>query len=205
MEKKLQGLMFVVSAPSGTGKTTLCRAILGLFPQMHFSVSYTTRPPRAGEVNGKDYHFIEAENFQQMIDRGEFAEWAEIYGYRYGTSAVRLQEVLEEGQDILLDIDVQGVRQLRNKKVAGIFIFLLPPSFGQLEQRLAKRGTEGKTAMAERLKKAEAEMAEASTYDYLIVNDELMKAQEEMKAIILAEKCRRERMAWIVADILKRR
>lgn len=202
MEKKLKGLMFVVSAPSGTGKTTLSRAISRIFPALHFSVSYTTRPPRPGEINGRDYHFIATENFQQMIHRGEFAEWAEIYGYRYGTSAGSLGKVLEEGRDVILDIDGQGARQLREKKLPGIFIFILPPSLRELEQRLSKRKTEGKTAMEERLKKAKVEMAEARWYDYLIVNDELEKAQEKMKAIILAEKCRRERMTRIVEDIL---
>ena len=202
MEKKLPGLMFVVSAPSGTGKTTLCGALSRIFPELHFSVSYTTRPPRPGEINGRDYHFIAPEDFQQMIHRGEFAEWAEIYGYRYGTSVSRLGSMLEEGRDVILDIDGQGARQLREKKLPGIFIFILPPSLRELERRLCNRKTEEKTALEERLRKAKVEMAEACWYDYLIVNDELEKAKEKMMAIVLAEKCRRERMIRIVEDIL---
>ncbi|MBM4332212.1 MAG: guanylate kinase [Deltaproteobacteria bacterium] len=199
---KQKGLVFVVSAPSGAGKTTLCRAISRIFPALHFSISYTTRPPRPGDVNGRDYHFIDPEKFQEMNDRGEFAEWAEIYGYRYGTSRIILEKVLEEGQDVILDIDGQGARQLREKKLPGIFIFLLPPSVEELEQRLSRRKTEGKAAMEERLKKAKVEMAEARWYDYLIVNDELEKAKEQLKGIILAENCRRERMNNVLEDIL---
>lgn len=204
MEKKIKqkGLVFVVSAPSGAGKTTLCRAISRIFPDLHFSTSYTTRPPRPGDVNGRDYHFVTPEKFREMNDRGEFAEWAEIYGHRYGTSRILLEKVLEEGQDVILDIDGQGARQLREKKLPGIFIFLLPPSFGELEQRLSHRNTEGKMAMEERLRKAKVEMAEARFYDYLIVNDELEKAKEQLKAIILAEHCRRERMNNVLEDIL---
>ncbi|MDI6752869.1 MAG: guanylate kinase [Thermodesulfobacteriota bacterium] len=199
---KQKGLVFVVSAPSGAGKTTLCRAISRIFPDLHFSISYTTRPPRSGDVNGRDYHFITPEKFREMNDRGELAEWAEIYGHRYGTSRILLEKVLEEGQDVILDIDGQGARQLREKKLPGIFIFLLPPSLGELEQRLSHRNTEGKMAMEERLRKAKVEMAEARFYDYLIVNDELEKAKEQLKAIILAEHCRRERMNNVLEDIL---
>lgn len=204
MEKKIKqkGLVFVVSAPSGAGKTTLCRAISRIFPDLHFSISYTTRPPRPGDVNGRDYHFIDPEKFREMNDRGELAEWAEIYGHRYGTSRILLEKVLEEGQDVILDIDGQGARQLREKKLPGIFIFLLPPSLGELEKRLSHRNTEGKMAMEERLRKAKVEMAEARFYDYLIVNDELEKAKEQLKAIILAEHCRRERMNNVLEDIL---
>ncbi len=202
MEKKLPGLMFVVSAPSGTGKTTLCGAVSQFFPELHFSVSYTTRPPRPGEIHGRDYHFVDPDHFQQMIQRGEFAEWAEIYGYRYGTSATQLEKVLKEGRDVILDIDVQGARQLREKKWPGIFIFILPPSLRELERRLSHRRTEKKSALEERLKKAKMEIAEARWYDYLIVNDELEEAQEKMKAILLAEKCRRGRIARMIEDIL---
>ncbi len=204
MEKKLPGLMFVVSAPSGAGKTTLCRALLRIFPQLHFSVSHTTRPPRPGEMNGRDYYFIDPELFEQMIHKGEFAEWAEICGYRYGTSVAHLGKVLADGRDALLDIDVQGARQLREKKMPGIFIFILPPSLRELERRLSNRKTEEPAAREARLRKAKVEIAEARWYDYLIINDQLERAQEKMKAIILAEKSRRERMARVVADILSK-
>jgi guanylate kinase len=199
---KKEGLLFVVSGPSGTGKTTLCRAMLKIFPRLHFSVSYTTRPRRAGDVNGKDYYFVSTEEFQKMINRDGFAEWAEIYGQRYGTSKKILEKVREEGRDIILAIDGQGARQLRDKDLRGIFIFILPPSRAELERRLAGRKTEENAALEERLRKARAEMAEARWYDYIIINDALEKAQEQLEAIILAEHCRRERMAEALEDLL---
>ena len=202
MEKKPPGLMFVVSAPSGAGKTTLCGALLRIFPELHFSVSHTTRPPRPGEMDGRDYYFIDPEHFQQMVQKGEFAEWAEIYGCRYGTSMGHLETVLAEGRDVLLDIDAQGARQLREKRMSGIFIFILPPSLRELERRLSSRETEGPKVREGRLSKAKAEIAEARWYDYLVVNDELEKAQKKMKAIILAEKSRCERMIRVLEDIL---
>ena len=199
---KKEGLLFVVTGASGTGKTTLCRAMLKIFPHLHFSVSYTTRPRRAGDINGKDYYFVSAEEFQKMIQGGAFAEWAEIYGQRYGTSKMILEKVREEGQDVILDIDGQGARQLRDKDLRGIFIFILPPSWAELKQRLSGRKTEGKAALEERLRKARAEMVEARWYDYIIVNDILEKAQEHLKAVILAEQCRRGRMAEALEDLL---
>ena len=194
--------MFVVTGASGTGKTTLCRAMVKIFPHLHFSVSYTTRRRRAGDVDGKDYYFVAAEEFQKMIQGGAFAEWAEIYGQRYGTSKMILEKVREEGRDVILDIDGQGARQLRDKDLRGIFIFILPPSWAELQQRLSGRKTEGKAALEERLRNARAEMAEARWYDYIIINDVLEKAQEHLEAVILAEHCRRERMAEALEDLL---
>jgi guanylate kinase len=202
MDKKKKGLVFVVSAPSGTGKTTLCRAMTRIFPGLHYSISHTTRQQRPGDENGQDYHFISPQEFQQMIDRSEFVEWAEIYGHRYGTSRAVVEKVLEEGRDVILDIDGQGAKQIHDKKLPGAFIFLLPPSLEELERRLSNRRTERKAAMEERLRKAKAEMAEAYWYDYLIVNDELEKAQEQLQAVILAEHCRRERMSGFLDEIL---
>jgi guanylate kinase len=202
MDKKKKGLVFVVSAPSGTGKTTLCRAMTRIFPGLHYSISHTTRQQRPGDENGKDYHFISPQEFQQMIDRSEFVEWAEIYGHRYGTSRAVVEKVLEEGWDVILDIDGQGAKQIHDKKLPGAFIFLLPPSLEELERRLSSRRTERKAAMEERLRKAKAEMDEAYWYDYLIVNDELEKAQEQLQAVILAEHCRRERMSEFLDEIL---
>ena len=202
MEEKKEGLLFVVSAPSGTGKTTLCRAMVQVFPDLRFSISYTTRPMRPGDQNGRDYHFVSPAEFQKMVEDGDFAEWAEIYGHRYGTSKAFLQEAREEGLDIILDIDGQGARQLREKNVAGVFIFLLPPSIGELKRRLANRKTEEKEALAERLRKARREMAEAAWYDYWILNDNLEEAKERLKGVIQAERCRRERMAPLLEKIL---
>jgi len=199
---KKKGLLFIVSAPSGTGKTTLCRAMTRIFPDLHFSISYTTRPRRPGDKNGRDYHFISPEDFQKMLAGGEFIEWAEIYDYRYGTSRADLESIRQEGRDVILVIDVQGARQLRDKNLPGIFIFLLPPSWKELKRRLSNRRTEGKAAMEERLKKARGEMAEAGWYDYVIVNDKLEMAQEQLKAIILAEHCRRERMMQAMENLI---
>jgi guanylate kinase len=198
-----KGLLLVVSAPSGTGKTTLCRAMVRIFPNLHYSISYTTRPLRAGEETGKDYYFVSPEDFQKMIDQGYFAEWAEIYGYRYGTSQIILEKIRKDGNDVILDIDGQGARQLRDKSLEGIFIFILPPSVAELEHRLSRRQTEGKEAMAERLRKAKAEMAEAHWYDYIIVNDDLKKAEEQLKGIILSEHCRRDRMIETIHRVLE--
>lgn len=202
MKEKRKGLLFVVSAPSGTGKTTLCRAMLKLFPDLYFSVSYTTRPPRPGDEDGKDYHFVSPQEFQEMIDRGDFAEWAEVFGHRYGTSRVLLDRIREEGRDVLLDIDVQGARQLRDKSLEGIFIFILPPSLEELKRRLSSRKTEEEEALKRRLKKAGEEMAEARHYDYLVINDAVGKAREQMRAIILAEHCRRERMTEFLDKLI---
>ncbi len=157
-----------------------------IFPGLHYSISYTTRPPRPNEENGREYHFVSAEKFQKMIDGGDFAEWAEIYGHRYGTSRVVLEQIRNAGRDVIVDIDGQGVRQLREKNLGGIFIFVLPPSLEELEKRLARRKTEGKAALGERLRKARAEMAEARWYEYLIINDKLEMAEKQLKAIILA-------------------
>ena len=198
-----KGLLFVVSAPSGTGKTTLCRAMTGAFPGLHYSVSYTTRPPRPGDENGRDYHFISPAEFQERIDRNDFAEWAEIYGCRYGTSRSLLEKIRGEGRDVVLDIDGQGARQLRKQDLEGVFIFLLPPSLAELRRRLSLRGTETRAAMRERLRKARVEMAEARGYDYLIVNDDLEKAQEQLKAVIIAEHQRRACMEEALEEILK--
>jgi guanylate kinase len=137
-----------------------------------------------------------------MIKEGKFAEWAEIYSHRYGTSKTILEKAQEEGRDVILDIDGQGARQLRDKDLGGVFIFILPPSWAELKQRLSSRKTEGKAALEERLRKARAEMAEARWYDYIIINEDLEKAQEQLKAVILAEHCRRKRMAEALEDLL---
>ena len=197
-----KGLLFIVSAPSGTGKTTLCRAMTEIFPDLHYSISYTTRPPRPGDEDGRDYHFVSPADFQQRVDRGDFAEWAEIYGYRYGTSGTLLEKIQGEGRDVILDIDGQGAQQLKRKKWEGTFIFLLPPSLSELRRRLSLRGTEERAAMEIRLKKAQEEIGEARWYDYLIVNADLEKAKERLKAIILAEHQRRGRMEETLERLL---
>jgi guanylate kinase len=203
MAEGRKGLLFIVSGPSGSGKTTLSREMVRLFPNLHFSISHTTRPIRPGDQNGRDYYFASEEEFQRMVDGGEFVEWATIYGRRYGTSRGMLQEIWDQGADALLDIDGQGARQIRDQQWPGIFVFIRPPSWPELERRLAQRKTEDKTAMAERLGKARREMEEARWYDYLIINDDLERAKVHLQSIILAERCRRERMAGILEGMLQ--
>ena len=199
---KKEGLLFVVSGASGSGKTTLCRAMLKIFPHLLFSVSYTTRPRRPGDKEGRDYHFISPQEFQRMVDRGDFAEWAEIYGHRYGTSKRILEEVRDKGRDVILDIDGQGARQIRKRNLGGTFIFVLPPSLQDLKRRLMDRQTEAKGALRERMEKAQEEIAEARWYDYLILNDNLKRAQDQLKAVILAEHCRRERLMGYIKNLM---
>jgi guanylate kinase len=200
--KKKEGILFVVSGASGTGKSTLCRAMLKTFPGLRFSVSHTTRPRRPGDREGRDYYFISPAEFQKMIDRGDFVEWAEIYGNRYGTSKRMLDKARLGGRDLILDIDVQGGRQLRDQKIPGVFVFILPPSLKELKRRLESRRTEGKVALGRRLKKAQAEISRARMYDYLVINDDLKKAGERLKAVILAEHFRRERLTEAIKKLL---
>ncbi len=188
-----EGLLFVVSGASGTGKTTLCREMVKIFPDLRFSISHTTRPRRPGDEEGRDYYFVSPEDFQRMIDGGDFVEWAEIYGHRYGTSRGMLENARVDGMDLILDIDVQGAAQLKKKDLRGIFIFLFPPSMAELKRRLMERRTEGKEALSERLKKARDEIAQARWYDYLITNDHLETAKQQLRSIIAAEYCRPER------------
>ncbi len=203
MDPRKKGIIFVVSGPSGSGKSTLCREMVRRFPNLRFSISHTTRPVRPGDQEGRDYFFISDEQFQQMIDRGEFYEWAMIYGHRYGTSQKMLEGLRGQGYDVLLDIDTQGARQLREKKVQAVYIFILPPSMAELEQRLSRRKTEEGKSLRERLGTARTEMEEARGYDYLVVNNELKNTQENLQSIIRAEACRKERMIDVLESILK--
>ena len=182
MNKK--GHLFIVSAPSGGGKTTLCNAILKAFPDLVYSISYTSRPPRKGEQEGIDYYFISEEVFREKIDRNNWAEWAEVHGNFYGTSAEFLKKTLNSGKDVLLDIDVQGAKKLRSKYPDATLIFILPPSFEILRERLLQRGTESAGSVARRLEDAKREMAEASSYDALITNGELDVAIAALKKVI---------------------
>ena len=200
--KKEKGILFVVSGASGTGKSTLCRALLKNFPSLRFSVSHTTRPRRPGEREGRDYYFVSPAKFQQMIKRGDFVEWAKIYGKWYGTSRRMLHKARLEGRDVILDIDVQGVRQLRRQKIPGVFVFILPPSLKELKRRLKNRETEEKVALGQRLKKARYEISQAHGYDYWIINEDVKKAQEKLEAIFLAEHCRREKMTGAIEKLL---
>lgn len=179
-----RGILFVLSAPSGAGKTTLRRAVLARFPEIAYSVSTTTRSPRPGEVSGRDYVFITREEFEAGIREGRWAEWAQVHGNYYGTSARTLREAAEAGTDVLLDIDVQGARQIRRMFPESVTVFIMPPSFEVLAQRLTARGTESPEAIQLRLRNARQEIEERHWYRHVVVNDELATAVEELTAII---------------------
>lgn len=179
-----RGHLFIISAPSGAGKTTLSRAILKRFTDMLYSVSYTTRSPRKGEQDGVDYHFISKEAFKKDIKTGRWSEWAEVYGNYYGTSAEFIEKGLSSGSDILLDIDVQGTIQILKHHPDSVTIFVLPPSMDALRQRLEMRGTESETVLKLRLENAKKEMAHQNLYRHRIVNDQLSSAIEALISIV---------------------
>lgn len=189
MLKKSRGSLFIVSAPSGAGKTTLCKNIVSMVPDIRFSISYTTRPPREGEINGTDYTFISTEVFRRMADQGEFIEWAEVHGELYGTPRKMIDSFREEGYDLILDIDTQGATQLRGK-IEGTFIFILPPSLEELKKRLKERMTDPDEVIRKRLTRATTEIKTYTDYDYVIINDSLDRALREFESIILAERAR---------------
>ncbi len=178
------GFLFIVSAPSGAGKSTLCRAVLDFFSDLVYSVSYTTRSPRRGEQNGVDYHFIAKDEFEKGIACGRWAEWAEVHDHYYGTSADFLDGELSVGRDILLDIDIQGTRQILQRYPDGVTIFIMPPTLETLKFRLQSRGTDSPEVIAVRLKNAREEMAQRDLYHHIITNDRLKDAVAELIAII---------------------
>jgi len=186
-------LLFIVSAPSGGGKTTLCREVLSKVPELAFSISHTTRQPREGEVNGKNYFFISPEQFQNDLDSGTMAEWTEIYDNRYGTSRKTIEDLFAKGCDVLFDIDEPGARQLKQAFPSVITVLVLPPSLKILRQRLIDRGTEEGQALDRRLKRAEEEIKAMRWYDYIVINDTIDEAAEQLRAVIISERCRRNR------------
>jgi guanylate kinase len=186
-----KGIFIVVSAPSGTGKSSICQRLLLAYPEIRFSVSYTTRLPRPGEVNGKDYFFISREEFQKRIEQGEFAEWAENYGNLYGTSLKTMKEFLAKGGDLLLDIEPRGAKEIKRKFRRGVFVFVLPPSRKELLNRLKGRGHETHDIIQTRYAQAEGELKEVSWYDYVIFNDDLETAVHQLVSIYIAQKCKR--------------
>jgi len=195
-----QGILFLLSAPSGAGKTTLSDQLLGQVHDLHPSISYTTRPPRPGEVDGQDYHFISEEQFVRLREAGAFAEWARVHDFLYGTARTPLDEALTSGHDLLLDIDVQGVSQLKTSYAASsVSIFVLPPSWGELERRLRGRGTDNDEVIAHRLRRAREEARELVNYHYWVVNDQVERAVTILQGIITAERARVLRLReWTV-------
>lgn len=186
--KRRPGIIFIVSAPSGAGKTTLTRRVLRVYPEMHLSVSFTTRAPRDGETPGKDYHFVSKKRFRRMLDAGGFAEWAEVHGNLYGTPRRVLERQLRRGTDVLLDIDVQGARQIKEHFLSAVAIFVLPPSLDELRRRLAGRGTDARKTIEQRWRHARHEIQEIQGYDYFIVNRDVKDAVKRLAAIIAAER-----------------
>jgi guanylate kinase len=194
-----KGTLFVISAPSGAGKTTLCKRLLKKIPNMKLSVSYTTRKARSGEKNDVHYSFITEKRFKNMIDRGEFAEWATVHGNLYGTALKRLIKLNKEGYDIILDIDIRGALQLKQTCDNAVYIFILPPSMKTLERRLVNRKSDSKDVIARRIHNAKAEIVGYADYDYVVVNDKLDKAYRELESIIISSRLEMENAdhAWI--------
>jgi guanylate kinase len=183
-------LLFVVSAPSGTGKTTVVERLVQCVPDLSMSRSYTSRPARAGEADGVDYNFITRARFEEMVAADLFLEWAEVFGNLYGTCATDAEQELDAGRDLVLVIDVQGARQVRRRYPEAVGVFVLPPSYAVLEQRLRGRSADTEAAMQRRLQTAREEVAAFTEYDYVVVNDELDACVDRVRAIVLAERSR---------------
>jgi guanylate kinase len=188
MSPNRRPLICIISAPSGSGKSTLVNELLKLVPNLDFSISYTTRPPRGSEQNGKQYHFVSREEFEQMILRNEFLEHANVFGNYYGTARRFLQEAGQKGHDLLLDIDVQGAEQIKQKLTDGVSIFVLPPDRKTLEWRLRKRSEDAEDVIGRRLVTATREIGNYDKYDYILINDDLEESIESLQAIVLAER-----------------
>ncbi|AIY83656.1 guanylate kinase [Clostridium baratii] len=189
-----RGVLLVVSGPSGAGKGTICKALLEKHKEIYLSVSATTRSPRKGEVEGVNYYFTTKEEFVKRVEEGDFLEHAEVYGNYYGTPKSSVEKMLEQGKDVILEIDIQGALKVKENCEEGIFIFILPPSMEELKQRIIKRGSETPESLMTRFKSAYKEINYISKYNYAVVNDEVDLAVKKLEAIITAEKCRVDRM-----------
>ena len=198
---KRRGTLVVVSAPSGAGKSTLCREVRSLVPDLYYSVSHTTRAPRPGEVDGTDFYFVPVAQFVAMRNRDEFAEWAEVHGHLYGTSARALEGALGRGLDVLLDIDTHGARQLRQRYPEAVSIFIMAPSMAELEARLRERRSDAPNEIQHRLSRAREEIAAWRQYDYLIINRDVKEAVDQLATIIQAERCRTSRLTLKFPDV----
>lgn len=199
-----RGLMYVLSSPSGAGKTTLSRKLLQNDPWIHLSVSVTTRPKRPGERDGRDYHFIDRKKFFEMKERGDLLEWARVFGRFYGTPRQPVEQALASGRDVLFDIDWQGTQQLRERARSDLVsVFLLPPSISELEKRLHNRGRDAKAVIRERMSEASEEMSHWAEYDYIVINNKLDRAFAEVRAILFAERLKRERQPGLSSFVRK--
>ncbi len=194
-----RGLMFILSSPSGAGKTTLSRMLLAADGEINLSVSATTRPPRAGEEDGVHYHFVSHNQFQQMVDEDDFYEWAEVFGHRYGTPKGAIRAAMKEGQDFLFDIDWQGTQQLYQKDQQDVVrVFVLPPSINELHRRLKGRATDSPDVITARMERARAEISHWDGYDYVIINDDVDVCFAKVRAILEAERMKRARQTGLI-------
>jgi guanylate kinase len=201
---KTSGNLFVVSAPSGAGKTSLVRELLAADSDVSLSVSYTTRQPRPGETEGVDYHFVTEERFLQMLEDGDFLESAEVHGARYGTSQACVESVLQEGRDLVLEIDWQGAAQVRSLYPSAIGIFILPPSMEALEQRMRNRAQDADTVIARRLAAAREEIGHVAEFDYVIINAQFETAIQDLLAIVRSQRLRGEKQLWRHQELLQK-
>ena len=191
---KREGLILILSAPSGAGKTSLCRELFKTFPDMKESVSYTTRAPRQGEVEGEAYYFVSREVFERMVADDAFAEWAEVHGNKYGTALRTLEEARKNGVDLVLDIDCQGALRLKEQFDGGVYVFIMPPSMKELRRRLEHRSSDAQEVIERRIVRAADEIREARWYDYIIINDDFAVACQELSAIVISHRRKTFRM-----------
>ena len=203
MPSKGRGLLFIVSAPSGAGKTTLVERLVEQVPHLRMSRSYTSRAARQGEVDGVDYNFVTRERFEAMVAVGEFLEWADVFGNLYGTSAADTERILESGSDLVLVIDVQGARKVRRRGIETTAVFVMPPSFDVLEKRLRGRSKDSDEAVMRRLQIARHEVASFAEYDFVVINDELTTAVDRLRSIVVAERARLKCMRGEADAIVK--
>lgn len=195
-------MLIVITGPSGCGKSTLANRMLTEIENLAFSVSYTTRKKREGEQEGKDYYFVSTDRFKTMIKKGQFMEWAKVHGNYYGTSKSELEKEAVTG-DLLLDIDVQGASQIKGKNIETVFVFILPPLFPELRKRLETRGKDSMPVILKRLEKAREEIQHYREFDYIVINDKLDRAAEELKSILLSQRCRRKSREKEIEPILR--
>ena len=194
IDRNQNGLLIVISWPSGAGKGTVCKALLNNMGNIRISTSITTRKPRTGEIEGINYYFADEEKFKRMVKNDELLEYAKVYDNYYGTPKKRVMELLNKGIDVILEIDIQGALKVKSKFPEGVFIFILPPSMEELKKRINKRGTETEEEVAKRFSASYEEINNISKYNYVVINDEIDKAVEKVKSIIIAEKCRVDRL-----------
>lgn len=194
-----RGLMFILSSPSGAGKTTISRMLLEADSEIKLSVSVTTRPPRPGEVDGVHYYFVDDADFDRMVEEDDFYEWAPVFGYRYGTPKGRIRSALKEGQDFLFDIDWQGTQQLYQKDQQDVVrVFILPPSIAELERRLRSRGTDAQDVVDARMERARAEISHWDAYDYVVINENVDACFAKVREILDAERMKRQRQTGLI-------